>query len=254
MRDTSDMMEDALSEDTMMDCEGDGTELEDPIGIPDPLPTIQDAAERLLNLLEMDDDLRDNIDYILDYDLEGDRYDDFLSSEDEGVELDETDEDDDDPENRRRLHQLASSLIQELKYPHRRYPPTSVLQEYVSYQPKDLVNMDDGLDTIRSHNSRNENPKFFERSKFACDSYEGPLTLKTPDDARLRVDGTTSVKTLSQQEASPNSWTSGWDACAIEALRYLTEEEGLPPHHPTVLAMKSHLELQRERTFARYSA
>lgn len=59
---------------------------------------------------------------------------------------------------------------------------------------------------------------------------------------------------VSTAETLPSSWDAGWDACASEALRYLTEDEGLPLHHPTVVAMKSHLELQRERAFMQYTA
>lgn len=51
----------------------------------------------------------------------------------------------------------------------------------------------------------------------------------------------------SQEEASDCTWTAGWDACSSEALRYLVEVEGLPVHHPTVLAMTSHLQSQRDR-------
>ncbi|XP_046752931.1 uncharacterized protein LOC124416102 isoform X2 [Diprion similis] len=49
---------------------------------------------------------------------------------------------------------------------------------------------------------------------------------------------------------NPVSWGVGWEACASEALRYLVEDEGLPPHHPTVVAMKNHLDLQRGRVLS----
>ncbi|XP_043505791.1 sarcoplasmic reticulum histidine-rich calcium-binding protein-like [Polistes fuscatus] len=112
MRDTSDMTEDALSEDTMMDCGGDGGALEDFVelatNIADSSRTIRDAAERLLTLLGVDDDNEDLL----------------SSSEDEGVEVDVEDEEDEDrPENTRLLHQLAASLAQELKYSQQKHDP-----------------------------------------------------------------------------------------------------------------------------------
>ncbi|XP_012278327.1 uncharacterized protein LOC105698554 isoform X2 [Orussus abietinus] len=55
---------------------------------------------------------------------------------------------------------------------------------------------------------------------------------------------------IKSDESVPSSWGAGWNACAAEALRYLVEDEGLPPHHPTVVAMKSHLDSQRERALA----
>ncbi|EFN81715.1 hypothetical protein EAI_13458 [Harpegnathos saltator] len=56
-----------------------------------------------------------------------------------------------------------------------------------------------------------------------------------------------------QQQQDGDSWAAGWDACANEALRYLVEDEGLPLHHPTVVAMKNHLDLQRERAFTQHT-
>ncbi|XP_074096658.1 uncharacterized protein LOC141525869 [Cotesia typhae] len=203
MRDTSDMMEDAMSEDTMMDCRGDGgvSDLSDlTTDISDTSANIRVAAERLLNLLG----------------VEGED-DDFLSSEDEGVELDIDDEDDDvifsDDENNRLLQQLANSLAEELKAsshqqsssPASSLAPSasSATQKYQSYHA-DLEDLE--LD-YRSHK-------------------------------RLKVDNV--------QHPSPVcSWNTGWDACATEAVRYLMEEEGLAGHHPTVLALKNHLALQR---------
>lgn len=158
------------------------------------------AAERLLNLLGVEDE-----------------DDDFLSSEDEGVELDIDDEDDDvifsDDENNRLLQQLANSLAEELKASSHRQSSSpasplapsasSATRKYQSYHA-DLEDLE--LD-YRSHK-------------------------------RLKVDNV--------QTSSPVcSWNTGWDACATEAVRYLMEEEGLAGHHPTVLALKNHLALQR---------
>lgn len=54
------------------------------------------------------------------------------------------------------------------------------------------------------------------------------------------------------RSTDPVSWGIGWDACTTEALRYLLEDEGLPPNHPTVLAMKNHLDLQRARVLSQF--
>ncbi|PBC27788.1 hypothetical protein APICC_10098 [Apis cerana cerana] len=82
MRDTSDMMsEDSLSEDTMMDCEGDAGGLDELVDlatdVADSSPTIRDAAERLLTLLGVDEE-----------ESEESPVSSSSSSEDEGVELD----------------------------------------------------------------------------------------------------------------------------------------------------------------------
>ena len=71
--------------------------------------------------------------------------------------------------------------------------------------------------------------------------------------SRVRVDESERLKgePISNQELSSNIWNTGWDACASEALRYLVEDEGLPPHHPTVVTMKNHLDVQREQAFLR---
>ncbi|XP_043482693.1 uncharacterized protein LOC122511491 [Leptopilina heterotoma] len=56
---------------------------------------------------------------------------------------------------------------------------------------------------------------------------------------------------LSNVESNLTSWNAGWNSCANETLRYLIVDEGLPPHHPTVVAMRNHLDLQREQAFLR---
>nr|ACE75392.1 conserved hypothetical protein [Glyptapanteles indiensis] len=194
----------------MMDCGGDGgvSDLSDlTTDISDTSATIRVAAERLLNLLGVEDDDED-----------------FLSSEDEGVELDIDDDDDgddvifSDDESNRLLQQLANSLAEELKASSHRQsstssstsslapPASSATRKYQSYHA-DLEDLE--LD-YRSHK-------------------------------RLKVDNV--------QNSSPVcSWNIGWDACATEAVRYLMEEEGLAGHHPTVLALKNHLALQRNFT------
>ncbi|KAK2577176.1 hypothetical protein KPH14_003333 [Odynerus spinipes] len=304
MRDTSDMTEDVLSEDTMMDCGGDGGALEDFVelatDIADSSRTIRDAAERLLTLLGVDDE-NDDI---------------LSSSEDEGVEVDVDDEEDEEqPENTRLLHQLAASLAQELKYSQQKHDPgpTRIFQGRGSFDERDQ-NVEMVQDTSFHGQScfRNQievkttsdnqfhgdpfNEDQFSRERrysFGYSSYqsrpddltafESKESLKTssvvyPDhrrhhnhhhhhhhrqahhqpyhhhhhhNHRSRMnDGQEERSMVLHRDHLPGSWGSGWDACATEALRYLVEDEGLPPHHPTVLAMKNHLELQRGRVFA----
>ncbi|KAF7417975.1 hypothetical protein HZH68_000628 [Vespula germanica] len=67
---------------------------------------------------------------------------------------------------------------------------------------------------------------------------------------RSKMNDEQEERSILHRDHVSGSWGSGWDACATEALRYLVEDEGLPAHHPTVLAMKNHLELQRGRVFA----
>lgn len=280
MRDTSDMMEDALSEDTMMDCGGDGGGLEDFVDlatdITDNSPTIRDAAERLLTLLGMDEDDDEDL---------------LSSSEDEGVEvdIDELEDDDEQTENTKLLHQLAASLAQELKYSQKQSSTSSnraahpdsthsvemilqntsylgrgCLQDHQVDHPKTSVHQSD-IDFDRDHffdNLDEQNANFtkfrnfgnFRHDRQGLHSRSSDFT--SLDRCRWTDDpgATQAVRSFgSQQEQDPGSWATGWDACATEALRYLVEDEGLPPHHPTVVAMKNHLDLQRERAFAHYT-
>ncbi|XP_076241433.1 uncharacterized protein LOC143183659 [Calliopsis andreniformis] len=247
MRDTSDMMEDALSEDTMMDCGGDGG-LEDFVDlatdVADSAPTIRDAAERLLTLLGMDED---------DDDL-------VSSSEDEGVELDvdELEDEEDERENSRLLHQLAASLAKELKQSHQKQSATRPLARSpfdrdqmdlvdTSYLEHSCLQGQDLKGASRFHDSV---PEKRQRQETTCSF--GKEVLVECLDQRLRMDVEPEEQRSHQGQVSA-TWSTGWDACATEALRYLVEDEGLPPHHPTVLAMKDHLELQRERAFAQYT-
>ncbi|XP_011696083.1 PREDICTED: uncharacterized protein LOC105454857 [Wasmannia auropunctata] len=280
MRDTSDMMEDALSEDTMMDCGGDSGEdsggLEDFVDlasdITDNSRTIRDAAERLLTLLGMDED---------DEDL-------LSSEEDEGVEvdIDELEEDDEETDNTKLFHQLAASLAQELKYSQKQSSSTSraayqdqstmrnvemlqdtsylgrgSLQDQVDHPKASVRQNGFGLDLFDDLDERNANcTKFTNFGNFRQEVPHGRTYDSSSLDRRLWTDDPAATQSAGkssfgdQQEQSPDSWTAGWDACATEALRYLVEDEGLPLHHPTVIAMKNHLDLQRERAFTQYTA
>ncbi|XP_076635725.1 uncharacterized protein LOC143348890 [Colletes latitarsis] len=252
MRDTSNMMEDALSEDTMMDCGGDGGGLEDLVDlatdVADSSPTIREAAERLLTLLGMEDENEDLL----------------SSSEDEGVDLDadELDEEEEELENTRLLHQLAASLAEELKQSHQKQNPIRVLAR--SSFDRDRMDLAETSytehgclqdqevkgsryrETVPERCQRQDSSRSFAKEHGFTEFYECLDHRLRMDSEPEDVDG--------RQEQVPTSWGAGWDACAAEALRYLVEDEGLPPHHPTVLAMKDHLETQRERTFAQYTA
>lgn len=222
---------------------------------------------------------------------EDDNEDLLSSSEDEGVEVDieVPEEDDDETENTKLLHQLAACLAQELKHSqkqssssgnraeHQNQSPThsvEMLQE-TSYLGRDCLQdqadhskssirqsdfEQDDLDFLDDLDERNANFTKFTSFGNACQNHQethnrffDPLSL----DRRLWTDdpGAEQVGRSfdSEQEQNSGSWAAGWDACASEALRYLVEDEGLPLHHPTVVAMKNHLDLQRERAFAQYN-
>jgi len=244
---------------------------------PGHLKSVVDAAERLLTLLSMDEDNDE----------------DFLSSsEDEGVEvdIDELEDDEEETENAKLLHQLAASLAQELKYSQKQSSFSSsraahqdqssvhsveMLQDNANYlgrrclqdqvdQPKTSVHKNkfhrDNLDFFDDLDERNANfTKFTSFGNFRQDHQEsrGRSFDSLSLDRRLWTDDPGDTQTGQsfggQQEQDPGSWAAGWDACATEALRYLVEDEGLPLHHPTVVAMKNHLDLQRERAFAQYT-
>ena len=224
-----------------------------------------DAAERLLTLLGVDEEDPEDL---------------VSSSEDEGVELDELDElddddddDDDDDENARLLHQLAASLAMELKQSHQlksqsssKHPRTgdsfdrdrraeligtSYLEHSCTVQQADNTK---GNGCYRDSVADKSSRTFGKQRAIVIES----RNRRCPDDrSRMNQDEDEDEdedEGNSVDEQVPVSWNAGWDACATEALRYLVEDEGLPPHHPTVLAMKDHLELQRERAFARYTA
>lgn len=202
------------------------------------------------------------------------------SSEDEGVEVDinELDENDEETDNTKLLHQLAASLVQELKYSQKQttgsrvaYQDQSVIHmemQDTSYLGRDCLQsqMDhpktsvhqDGFDLDHFDNLDEQNANFTKFINFGNLRHEphGRTFDSSNLDHRLWTDD--SAVTIQQTEKSfssqqnPNSWIAGWDACATEALRYLVEDEGLPLHHPTIVAMKNYLDLQRERAFTQY--
>ncbi|XP_063984622.1 uncharacterized protein LOC135166394 [Diachasmimorpha longicaudata] len=246
----NDMTPDAMSEDTMMDCgsEEDGLdELVDRTSeISDTVPNIRDAAERLLTLLGVEDD--------------------DSSSEDEGVELDL---DDELPENSTFLHQLAISLVQELKYGHKSPPsyplPLNDLQEQI--QQMDVSGED--LPAHQILENRQDASTFSQ--KFPNSSHQMASCRPDPHYVALRTScgGYVTNKRCRIDQDSRNddengsesalstdileSWTAGWDACTTEAVRYLLEVEGLSPQHPKVISLKNHLEVQKDRAFAQFS-
>ena len=197
--------------------------------------------------------------------------------------MDESD-DEDEPRNTRLLQQLAASLAQELKFAQRqnvfsssRIPQTRSTLEPPEYQ-KEIQCMDLGQDATFLNQQDHQNEKFSgfcsESSKgkslenqgtYSCPPYEfktfGTQCIDSSNletsritclYSRVRVDGLEKLKEEKISIQETNSWNAGWDACAFEALRYLVEDEGLPPHHPTVVAMKNHLDLQRQQVFVRY--
>lgn len=181
------------------------------------------------------------------------------SSEDEGVELDELEEDDvDEEENARLLHQLAASLAKELKQSHYKQSSTRLLTrdpldrdqmdrtylEHSCLQEQNFKGATCYRDSLPDKRQRQDSSRLFKQH----DVLEPYQCL----DGRLRVDQE-AEEAGSRREQVPESWIAGWDACTSEALRYLVEDEGLPPHHPTVVAMRDHLEVQRERAFAQYT-
>lgn len=246
MRDTSDMMsEDSLSEDTMMDCEGDAGGLDELVDlatdVADSSPTIRDAAERLLTLLGVDE--------------EGDE--ESLvssSSEDEGVELDGEEDEEAEREGGRLLHQLAATLANELKQCRERQRAATTTDPVVAADHTCLRSKG-GASDCRDAASPFKRERRRDGDGECAAAASGKRQRRRPPrrpDARSRIGQEGGVERTGQVLAS--SWNAGWDACATEAVRYLMEDEGLPPHHPTVLAMKDHLEVQRERAFLRYAA
>lgn len=217
-----------------------------------------------------------------------------LPSEDEGVEadLEEFASEDDETETSKFLHKLAASLAQELEYSHKQSLPSSSreahqsrssMQQYnsetvqeTSYLGRDCLQdrvdhpivsvQDDDFDPVDELNDERDASftQFTEQfGSFRRDrqkQHNPPPFASSSSDLDRRVWPEVSTSTHAgrsfggQQEHDANSWTAGWDACTTEALRYLVEDEGLPFHHPTVVAMKNHLHLQRERAYAQYVA
>ncbi|XP_029038417.1 uncharacterized protein LOC114873849 [Osmia bicornis bicornis] len=246
MKDTSDTMKDDLPADTLMDCEGDGGGLEDLTNdVADSSPTIRDAAERLLTLLGVDED----------EDL-------MSSSEDEGVELDDLeDEEEEEEENTRLLHQLVASLAKELKQQsHQKQTSTRILGKSSFKDSKEHTETG-YLDRACLQEQNFKSTSCYRESLPDKCQKQGSSRFLSKDHGFLDSHEWVNPCSRMNQQAEggshqvSGSWNAGWDACATEALRYLVEDEGLHPHHPTVVAMKSHLELQRERAlFAQYTA
>lgn len=209
------------------------------------------------------------------------------SSEDEGVEVDinELEEVDEETDNTKLLHQLAASLAQELKYSQKQtsssrvaYQDQSVihnmemqdtsyfgrgcLQNQVDH-PKTSVHQNgfghDDLDYFDDLDEQNANfTKFTNFGNFRQEPHGRTFDSSNLDHRSWTDDPTVTIQQTeksfsSQQEQNPDFWIAGWDACATEALRYLVEDEGLPLHHPTIIAMKNYLDLQRERAFTQYT-
>jgi len=214
--------------------------------------TCADVAKRLLTLLGMEEDDDEDL---------------LSSSEDEGVEVDIDElEDDEGMENPKLLHQLAASLVQELKYSQKQSSASSskemhqargsmhtvdmvqdtsylghdCLQERVDYPMKAPIQGGD-VDFVDELDERGAGFTKFTN----LDSFHR--------DRRLWPDGSAATQAGRSFSSQQDSWTTGWDSCATEAIRYLVEDEGLPLHHPAVIAMKNHLDLQRERAYIGYT-
>ncbi|XP_034951768.1 uncharacterized protein [Chelonus insularis] len=255
MRDTSDMMDDAMSEDTVMDYGNDDGNTDDLINLATDISnsssTIHDAAERLLTLLGVEDS---------DDDF-------YSSSEDEGVEVDLEDNESNESIRKRGnvklLHQLANSLAQELRYSQKqsfllkntstRFPET---HEY----PTQSIEVDQNRAYSSNFSNSFHHQSVLEKLGNSSSDYSS-VDMASIDEygsrKRLKVDEE-NFETLPDDKMSlglssyTSSWDSGWNACAHEAIRYLIEKEGLPPHHPTILALKNHLFTQKDKTFTQY--
>lgn len=223
-----------------------------------------DAAERLLTLLGVDEE-----------ESEESPVSSSSSSEDEGVELDgELEDEEEERVDGRLLHQLAASLANELKQSRERQrAATTTAARPGDREPRRMEVIVAG--TNRADHSclqdrsfeggasdcRDVASKWGRRRDGECSFGKRRRRRPVSDEPRRRrPDGRSWLGQgggeglVRTGQVLASSWSAGWDACATEALRYLVEDEGLPPHHPTVLAMKDHLEVQRERAFLRYAA
>lgn len=215
------------------------------------------------------------------------------SSDDEGVEVDVSDDDED--HRSKLLHQLAVSLAQELKYSRKQFShPTRAqhqnrdtfeatdhsmdsmelsqninclnhdhLQLQLNRETLSLASPPDNYDSDGNFITRSTvdrvKSNFIEENQKLHDMPFKSKDLTSPDlsgymslNHRLRMNDFEIIqagKTFGQLKEDSGYWASGWNACTTEALRYLIEDEGLSVQHPTVVAMKSHLDLQRERAF-----
>ncbi|KAF7997687.1 hypothetical protein HCN44_008860 [Aphidius gifuensis] len=245
---TSDMMEDAMSEDTIMDCEGDSSGSDDLVDretdISNVALTIHGVAERLLNLLgvENSDDDDDNDDLL-------------SSSEDEGVDLDDDNNEDDlnNSINTKLLHQLASSLTQELKLSQQKNS-SSCNTEYSSQNLQDNENQN--MELSHEVNNQNQNSDIKFDNNYYCsgldDIKDNQISEYNNFVSNKRCRYEQNYRT-DEPEEIPSSWDVGWDECTAEAVKYLTEVEGLSLQHPIVLALKSHLQVQRDMTCVQFT-
>lgn len=248
------------------------------------LQTCADAAERLLTLLGMDEGNEDLLSSSEDEGVEVDI--DELEDDDEesentkllhqlavslAQELKYSQQRSPSSSSGRAAHQGRSSTLVEMLHEGTSYHDRGCLQDQAnpksvaSVYQNDLFVHDnlDGRNTVGRtklasfgnfcQERQQPHSGSFEPKDTANLGFAGYMNL----DRRLRMDdpdsATQSGKSFDQQEQDSGTWSAGWDACATEALRYLVEDEGLPLHHPTVIAMKNHLDLQRERAFAQYT-
>jgi len=213
--------------------------------------TCADVAKRLLSLLGMDEDDDEDL---------------LSSSEDEGVEvdIDELEDDDEGMENPKLLHQLAS-LVQELKYSQKQSSASSSKETHQARSSMDMVQDTSYLGHVGCLQDRVDYPVKAPIQGSDVDFVDelderGAGFTKFTNfgssfhrDRRLWPEGSEPTQAGRSFGNQQDSWTVGWDSCASEAIRYLVEDEGLPLHHPAVIAMKNHLDLQRERAYVGYA-
>jgi len=218
--------------------------------------TCADVAKRLLTLLGMEEDDDEDL---------------LSSSEDEGVEvdIDELEDDDDGIENPKLLHQLAASLVQELKYSQKQSSASSSKE---MHQPRSSMHPAPCMDMVQDtsylgHDCLQDRVDYPVKAPIQggdvdfvdeLDERGAGFTKFTNFDGfhrdrRLWPDGSGATQAGRSFGSQQDFWTVGWDSCATEAIRYLVEDEGLPLHHPAVIAMKNHLDLQRERAYIGYT-
>lgn len=143
---------------------------------------------------------------------------------------------------------------------------------FASYSPAIFYHDDDHKTQTQSHIPRQPPPPYqykpityfdnrseiYQEKNFGYGSskFQNHTTEITPPSYASAVFNTrTRVEGVSEDRLTdPVSWGIGWDACATEAIRYLVEDEGLPLHHPTVVAMKNHLDLQRSRVVSQFAS
>lgn len=189
--------------------------------------------------------------------------DDLLSSsEDEGVDLDDEDSEDDsdNPINTRLLHQLAASLTQELKFSQTQISLScKAPQSSHNYQANETPQHMEVAHEI-NYQAENYDVKFdnYTEHKNNSNFIQNNQTSDCIDfvsNKRCRLDQYChSMKqeenNVGEDSSISSSWGVGWDDCTAEAVKYLTDIEGLSPQHPIVLSLKNHLQLKREMAVA----